>query len=179
MYLNMSSRYLRALILAALFTAMEVVTVRLLPLVFYLPPGTFEVRVSMQFLWHGLSGALLGPWWALGGAVAADLLGTFLNPTGSGVFFPGYTLSAALGGLFYGFFLYKRPLRFWRCAAAVTAQTLVCGLALGALWSNILYRKGWLSVVFVQTPIRLALIAPYAIALFAVMRAIPKRMRRI
>ena len=174
----MYKKNLKFLILAAMFTALEVVTVRLLPLTYYLPPGTFEVRVSAQFLCYGLAGWLVGPWWGMGSAVAADLIGVFINPTGSGVFFPGYTLSAAIGGLLYGLFLYKKQPSIWRCLGAVASQTVICGLALGALWSSIYYGKGWLGMIITQYPIRLLLIIPYALALLGLQNALPKQLTR-
>ena len=45
-----------------------------------------------------------------------DLLKFIIKPDGT--FFPGFTFDAMLGGVIYGAFLYKKPVKVWRVAAA-------------------------------------------------------------
>ena len=65
------------------------------------------VRINLIFIPIALGGAILGPLWNGVICVAADIVNFALFP--QGMFFPGFTLSAMLTGLIYGFFL-KTPL---------------------------------------------------------------------
>ena len=126
--------YTRKLALAGFFVAMDIISARFL--YFYLPdPLSKVVRVSPQFLAHALAGWLLGPLWAAGSAVAGDWLGMLINSGGLAIHW-GFTLSAALTGLIYGLFLYRRDIRWIRAAAAVLAVVLPVSLLLGSVWMS-------------------------------------------
>ncbi len=63
---------------------------------------------------------------------AMDILKYIINPTGP--FFPGYTLTAMVAGLIYGFFFYKKPIKLWRVIAAHVCVKLFCNLGLNTIW---------------------------------------------
>ena len=167
---------LRALILTSLIAGAEVATTRLLPwLVYYLPsPATPIVRVSLQFLWYGMAGWLLGPGWAMGGAMAGDLIGAMLNPTGSGTFFPGFTLTAAASGLLFGFMLHKRKPAWWLALVTVGLYQLAVALPLTALWSSHIGGPEFMPAVWTALPWRAMLILPYTLVLYAVQKALER-----
>ncbi|MDR1692633.1 MAG: folate family ECF transporter S component [Oscillospiraceae bacterium] len=169
------SNELRNLVVAALIVALEVVTVRLLPLSYYLPPGNFTVRVSLQTVWYALAGWILGPGWAMGAAMTGDVLGTMLNATGNGVFFPGYTVTAAMTGLCFGFFLYTRKPTLLRTLLSVTTHSLVVSLPLTAYWGSVtgLYNGFWVPF-WAALPWRAALVLPYTLAVYALQKALGK-----
>ena len=50
---------------------------------------------------------MLGPWRAALVGILVDILGNFFRGE-TGQFFIGYTLTALVGGLIYGYFLYKK-----------------------------------------------------------------------
>ncbi|OJF92920.1 folate family ECF transporter S component [Alkalibacterium sp. 20] len=95
------------------------------------------VRITFSFLPTALIGLLFGPW--VGGVAAAlgDILG-FIIGGGVGGFFPGFTLSAFLGGLSYGVFLHKKKVTKKRVFMAVAFNTLFVNLTLNTLWIYIL-----------------------------------------
>ena len=87
---------------SALLVAADVVLTRLLAI------NTPVMKIGFGFLAVAIAGALYGPWWAALLAALADLIGSLAFPTGA--YFPGFTLTAAVSGLLYGFFLYRKPL---------------------------------------------------------------------
>ena len=65
-----------------------------------------------------------------------DLIGALLFPIGA--YFPGFTLTAFLNGMFFGLLLHKkRTMPRVICAVAVTQ--LCCSLLLNTLWISLLY----------------------------------------
>lgn len=81
------------------------------------------LRISFGFLPNAIAGYLLGP---IGGTLVAwgsDALGTIL--TGQAIN-PGLSVTAALGGFFYGLMLHKRPVTIWRTMACLLVVSLVC-----------------------------------------------------
>jgi len=95
------------------------------------------VRITFSFLPTALIGILFGPWVAGVAAALGDLLG-FIIGGGVGGFFPGFTLSAFLGGVSYGVFLHKKKVTKKRVLMAVAFNTLFVNLTLNTLWLYIL-----------------------------------------
>lgn len=96
--------------------------------------------IANQFVYY-----LYGP--AIGGLFGGvlDILKYFVKPTGA--FFPGWTVSAAVAGVLYGCFLYRRPLSLMRVLAAELTVSVVCNMLLGTLWLTIMYEKGFLALL--------------------------------
>jgi ECF transporter S component (folate family) len=91
----------KTLVFVSLLIAMEVIFTR------FLSVQTPILRIGFGFIPVAFAGIMFGPIIAgLTGAVA-DIIGVLLFPAGS--FFPGFTLSAFLGGAAYGVFLHKKP----------------------------------------------------------------------
>ena len=78
-----------------------------------------------------------------------DILKLIVHPTGPWI--PGLTLDSFLAGLFYGFFLYKRPIRLWRILTAKLIVALVINVVLGTFWLSQVYGNGF----WVMAPARL------------------------
>ena len=164
--------------LAGLFIALDVACTRMLP-VYYLPPGLFLVRVGLQFLIFALAGWMVGPGWAMGLAMASDLLGVMINPTGTGQIFPGFTLTAGLSALAYGLLLYRKGPKLWRALAASAAHMLAIALPLTSLWNQTLgyYPTFWASF-WLALPWRAALVLPHALLIFAAQKALDRPVGR-
>lgn len=162
---------IQKLALAGLFVALDIVFARFLS--FYLPPGTYTVRISPQFLAHALAGWLLGPWWALGSAVAGDLLGVVINTAGKAPHL-GYTLSAALTGVTYGLYLHRRPVRWWRCLLAVSTVILTISLFLTSVWNSQLYGSPVSAFIIAALPWRALAIPVYSAVLFAAQKGLSR-----
>src|SRR5690554_4416646 len=110
----------RRLVFVGILIAIEVIFTRFLSL------QTPIVRIGFGFLAVSLTSMLFGP--VVGGISAAmgDLLGMMLFPRGA--YFPGFTLSAFLGGCIYGLFLYKKPKSLLNIFLAVLIITLFVNL---------------------------------------------------
>ena len=66
----------------------------------------------------------------------ADFIGAMLFPTG--VFFPGFTLTAALIGVVYGLFLHREQ-SFVRVILSVVLNRVLFTIFLNSLWISMLY----------------------------------------
>jgi ECF transporter S component (folate family) len=171
---------LRFLVLAALIASLEVVTVRILPLTYFMPTvPPFLVRVSLQPLWYALAGWLLGPGWAMGAAMVGDVAGTMINATGNAVFYPGFTLIAALNGLLFGFILFRQKYTMLRSLITVGLHQLLITLPLTAYFGT---QAGWYADFWIAfwaaLPWRAAIIAPYALLIYGTQKALHKPLAR-
>lgn len=101
------------------------------------------LRVNMGFLPNAVAGMLMGPFCGMLVAACGDLLGATLFP--SGAIFPGFTLTAALAGLNYGLWLYRRPASLGRVALCVLPITLLLNIGLNTLWLWMINGDGMLA----------------------------------
>lgn len=125
----------RMLTLTALFVALRIV-VGMVPI----PLGD-NLHIFFTFFVNALGSAIYGPLLGLISGFSADLLGFILQPTGP--FFPGYLLSSMLGSFFYGLFFYCARINGVRVLLAKLVVNLGVNVGLGALWSAMLYGKGY------------------------------------
>jgi ECF transporter S component (folate family) len=162
----------RILVLMGLFVALSVVFTR----IFQLNLSPFN-RATLQFVPAIFSSMLLGPW--LGGVIGAvsDVTGYFLFPTG-GAFFPGFTFSAFLSAVIYGFFLYKKPKTLLRIVLAVLVVSVIVDLGLNTLWLSILYDKAGITFFFPRA-IKTAVLFPIQVIVMQLLwRYVGKRAQR-
>ncbi len=86
-----------------------------------------------------------GPAYAAVAGALADFVGAMLFPFG--VYFPGFTVVAALMGAVYGLFLHGRTLRWWQVVLPALINNLIFGLLINTIWVSILYGSrtywGW------------------------------------
>ena len=124
---------LRPMVVCAMLTALAVVLDRFVPIVF-----TDSLKVTLTFVPVLVAAILYGP---VGGAVTwglADLIGAILFPRG--VYFPGFTITSALKGALFGWFLHRDNAKFFPHAVVPTLiNNLVIGLCIDTLWIAILY----------------------------------------
>lgn len=140
----------------ALLMALDIILTRFLSI------QTPIVRIGFGFLPTAMIGMLFGPLAAGTAGALTDIVRIFLFG-GSGPFFPGFTLSAFLGGVFYGVFLHNKPKSLWRISLAVLMITIFVNLGLNTLWVYMLTDKA----AFAILPARLiqnAVLAPVKIA---------------
>lgn len=95
------------------------------------------VQIGFGFIGAAIAGVMLGPWRAALVGILVDILGNFLSGK-TGQFFLGYTLTALVGGLIYGYFLYKRPLRWEQIFMTVLLVTIFCNLGLNSIWVHMM-----------------------------------------
>ena len=115
----------------------------------YLPAiriGKF-VEMGFGFIGAALSGALFGPWYAMFVGIATDIITALLQGYD---FFWGYTLSAALSGLIYGFGLHRKEKSLKQIFIVVLIITLVVNLGFGSLWVKMMTGKAWSAFMSVR-----------------------------
>ncbi|KAJ51172.1 ECF transporter S component (folate family) [Clostridium tetanomorphum] len=150
-------RNTRKMIFVSLLVALQVLLTRFLGI------ETPIVRVSFGFLPLALSGILFGP--LVGGicGALADIIGMLVFPKGA--YFPGFTVSTALSGVVYGFFLYKKPKNLFNILIAAIIITLFINLGLNTLWLSMITGKGVYAIIIprivknlIELPIRVTII---------------------
>ncbi|MBQ3956814.1 MAG: folate family ECF transporter S component [Clostridia bacterium] len=133
---------LRTAVTLAMLTALAVVLDRFVPVVF-----TDSIKVTLTFVPAVIAAILYGP---AGGATVwglADLIGAILFPRGA--YFPGFTVTAALKGACFGWFLYRLdPIKgffYWldpkyllHVLPSSFIVNFVIGLAVDTLWISII-----------------------------------------
>ena len=99
-------------------------------------------KITWGFLARAVCAWVCGPVLGIVFAVAEDLLSFFVTGGGGYPFFPGYTLTTALGVFVYALFFYKAKITICRVLWA-KLLTNFQNVTLGALWMAILSGKAW------------------------------------
>ena len=124
---------LRQLTVSALLIALDVVFSRVLAI------NTPLMKIGLGFAAVAVSAMLYGPAWAALTAALGDLIGALLFPTGA--YFPGFTLTAALTGLLFGLFLYRREGSWLRAFLAALTNCFFVTLVLNTLLIAVFFRS--------------------------------------
>ena len=103
------------------------------------------LRIGFSGLPNQAVAYMFGP--VIGGIFGGmlDILKYLVKPTGA--FFPGFTLTAIAGGVFYGAILYKREATLIRVLMAQVLVKVVCNIIMNTVSLNILYGKGFLALL--------------------------------
>ncbi len=131
---------------------------------------TFTDILEIRFMFLSLAavGALFGPVVAAVSGAIIDIGSFLIRPTGT--FFPGFTLSSALSGVVFGFFLHDKngiASGFIRIVTAVVFNTVFINLLLNSLWLSMLYGKGGVIAVMSARLIKEVVLIPINIILVA------------
>lgn len=108
-------------------------------------------QYGFSFIPNALLGVIFGPWVGFVAGAIADVISFFAFPSGY-PFFLGYTLTAALGPMLYGLFLYRKKLTIARIFIVVLVITVFLNIGLGTWWVAILRGKSFIALL----PVRLA-----------------------
>jgi ECF transporter S component (folate family) len=95
------------------------------------------IRIGFSGLPNQVVDYLFGPWIGAIFGGAMDVIKWFAS--GDGNFFPGFTITAMLGAIIYGFFLYKKPVKVLNVVLSQLVVKIVCNIILNTLWLNMLY----------------------------------------
>lgn len=147
----------RSISIIGLLMALDIILTRFVAI------ETPIVRIGFGFLPVAIIAMLYGPWIAGVAAALADFMGIMLFPKVA-LYFPGFTLSAFLGGIIYGLVLYKKPKTLGRLVLAILLVTVFVNLGLNTLWLTILLDKA-IYVIFPARFIQNLVLAPVDIAL--------------
>lgn len=164
----------RALVVTAMFIAlnlaMDAVGLRI-----YVTP---EVRITTGFLCNASVGMLYGPTVGMMTGFLTDVLGFLFDHSGAG-YFPGYTITAIVGGLIYGLWLYPgKPTRL-RVLGAKACINLICNVCLNTVWSSILYGSA-IAVILPGRIVKNLLLLPIeVVAFYVVANIVLDQFRRV
>ncbi len=134
------------------------------------------IRIGFSGLPNQVVAYLFGP--AVGGIFGAslDVIKYLIKPEGP--FFPGFTISAALGGIVYGAVLYKKKLSIARVFTAQLIVKVLVNILLNTLWLNMLYGKAFLAIL-PERVITNAIMLPIDTAImFVLLQAVDRTIRR-
>lgn len=95
------------------------------------------IRIGFSGLPNQVVDYLFGPWIGAIFGGTMDVVKWFIS--GDGNFFPGFTITAMLGAIIYGLFLYNKPLKILNVVLSQLLVKIVCNLILNTLWLNLLY----------------------------------------
>ena len=103
------------------------------------------IRIGFSNLPGILVSALFGP--SVGGIFfgVMDVVKFFIKP--DGVYFPGFTISAALSGVIYGLVLYQKPVTLPRTLLSVGLNKLIVTVGVNTLWLNIMYQPAFMAIL--------------------------------
>jgi len=124
------------MVVMALLIALEIILTRFLSI------ETPTLRIGFGFLPVAIMAILYGPWWTGAAGIVGDLVGMTLMPKAA--FFPGFTLTAFLTGVIFGFILYKKPVTWKRTMLAALAVNIICSLFLDTIWLSMMYGDSFL-----------------------------------
>lgn len=150
-------RNIQKLVTLSFLIALQVLLTRFLGI------ETPVIRISFGFIPLALSGALFGP--MAGGIVGAlaDIIGMMVFPKGA--YFPGFTLSTALSGMIYGYFIHNKPKNVLNIALAVISVMLFVNIGLNTIWLSMLTKKGAYAIIvprivknLIEVPIKVSCI---------------------
>ena len=121
----------RSLCAIALLTTLQIILGALT-----IPVGS-SLQITFDYLPLCVLSMFFGPAPAMLSGALADLLSFLIRPTGA--FNPGFMLSAALNGLIYGLFFYRKtfdkPWKLPLCAALSRLVAVVlCNIFLNSVW---------------------------------------------
>jgi ECF transporter S component (folate family) len=125
------------------------------------PINLWEFQMTFGFLPIAIAAYYYGPIGAVIVSVLGDVIGTFINPQGP--FFIGFTISAALTGIIFGFFLYKKP-TILKIVIAVAVNQLLVTLLLNSYFLSVLYSKRTFIVHLVKRLLQSSIMFPLQIA---------------
>ena len=123
-----------------------------------------------------VAGYFHGPAFSATVAVIADIIGALLFP--SGAFFPGFTLTALLTGLLFGFMLHKKQTPV-RILITVLADQLILGLLINTYWIAILYGTTFGAAVMTRIVQCLIMIPVELVTISLLMKKLPAVRRQI
>ena len=130
------------------------------------------IRIGFSGLPNQVIDYLFGPWIGAIFAATMDIVKWFAS--GDGNFFPGFTLTAVVGAIIYGFFTFNKPIKISNIVISQILVKLICNIFMNTLWLKILYNQA----VFALLPGRIisnAVMLPIdCFIMYALLKAVSK-----
>ena len=137
--------HIKTLVMVSLLIALEVILRRFFTI------QTPIIAIGFGFIPVAVCAMKFGPVLAGVTGAVADIMGAILFPFA--LYFPGFTLSAALYGVVFGLFFYNNKINIIKIACAVTINCMVINLFLNTFWISLIGTVG--QVYFEIIPIRI------------------------
>ena len=134
------------------------------------------IVIGFSFIANSVAGFLFGPVVSgiLGGTI--DVITHFMNPKGS--YFFGFTFNAILGGLIYGFFLYRSKYGtkklLLRIILAKILISLIVNLTFGTIWVTMFTGKGFLVLLPARAFKESVTIPIHCLIMYIILKAVNK-----
>lgn len=128
------------------------------------------LTISFSFIARALCSLVYGPIGAMVFGAAEDTLNFLLNSKGY-PYFPGYMLTTVIGCLTYALFFYRTKITITKIFFA-KLLTNVQNVLLGALWSAMLYSKGYMYYLTTSALKNLISLPIYTLMLVVVFQAL-------
>lgn len=165
------AKNLRALTFTALMIALHI----LLGMMYI--PVSENLRVVFGFVATSIVGLVCGPIMGLAAGAISDTVAYIIAP--SGVYFPGYMISTMLSFFVFGLFFYRQKITLWRIIIAKFIVTYGINVALGTLWSSMLFGKGYMYYL-TKSLIKNTILFPIEIImLFVLLKALTPALERM
>ena len=129
-------------------------------------PVSENLRIGISFLVIALEASIVGPIAGMVSGAVTDIVSFIIFPNGP--FFPGYTLTAMLGELFYALLLYNKKITVVRITIAKILNNYLVNVGLGSLWSSMLYGNAYL-VYFARSIIKNTILLPIEVLLLVIL----------
>lgn len=164
--MNKRNLTLKRLVLLAVLVAINIIFQKI-------SFGPAYLKIGLGFIGLTLLGYYFGPFWGGIGAGISDLVMASIFGVEGG-FFPGFTISAIISGVIYGFFFYHKPVKVWRIVVASLLVTIIVNILLNTYWLHLLYGLN-LKAAFAQRLIK-ELIVPWIqmIVIYLVLNAVQR-----
>ena len=149
----------KTLVIMGLLIALEVVLNRFLSI------NAWNIKIGFSFIPIVFAAMFFGPIHAAIVGGLGDLIGAILFPIGA--YFPGFTLTAVLMGLCWGFFLKKDP-SIVKIIIPTVINQFILGLVVNTFWISVLYGSPY-GPLFVTRIFQAVLLTVVQIALIYLM----------
>ena len=130
------SKSIRMLTVAALLIALRLILKN-----FNIPISQGQ-NIYFGYIFNAIGAMIYGPVMGVLTGFVVDILGFILFPSPYGFFF-GYTITAMAGSFIYALFFYRTKITVLKIALAKLSVNVFVNIGLGALWSSMLYGKGY------------------------------------
>ena len=144
------------------------------------------LKIRLDFVATAVMGYVAGPVAAPIAAAVGDVVRYIIKPAG-GAFFPGYTLSAAVGGFIYGAFLYKKGKQLikkrsidiaLKCFWAKLCINIFVNLGLNSLWVIMTTGKAFNVIMPMRIVKNLVALPIEVVVLFVVIYYVDKYLKK-
>lgn len=165
-------RHLKVVVFCGMMCAMAIA----LNMVASVSVGPY-IRIGFSGLPNQVVAYLFGP--AVGGIFGAmlDVIKYLIKPEGA--FFPGFTLSAALGGIIYGVALYGRKVSLQRVFAAQLIVKVFVNILLNTLWLNLLYGKAFVALLPARAVSNAVMLPIDTAIMFIMLKAVDRIIKKL